>query len=81
MTKNVYNSFRSIDVRNQREKEQNKVLDLLTERLNWHGQTANSMFVKHKFLQILNYDAVCLLRLFRCFSKTWHSEPQKFGRI
>lgn len=68
MKKNIYYSCRSIDVRNQREKEQNKVLDLLTDRLNWHGQTANSMFMKHKFLQMLDHDRVCLLKLFRLYS-------------
>ncbi|XP_055296608.1 transcription termination factor, mitochondrial-like [Sitodiplosis mosellana] len=61
---------RSIEIRNQRGTEQNKTLELLTGRLNWHGQTANSMFMKNKFLQKLDYDTTSQLldELLRIFS-------------
>lgn len=49
---------RSIEIRNERGIEQNKTLELLAERLDWHGKTAISMYMKNKFLHSMNYNTV-----------------------
>lgn len=51
-------SSRSIEIRNGREIAQNKTLEHLAERLDWHGKTSISMFNKHKYLRTLDLETV-----------------------
>lgn len=53
---------RAIEIRKNLGTEQNKTMELLTQRLHWHGKTAISMFTKNKFLRQLN--SVTVSRLF-----------------
>lgn len=52
--------FRSIELRQLRGPEQNKMLEHLAEKLHWHGQKANSIYNKNRFLQNMDYNTVCV---------------------
>lgn len=52
---------RTIQIRNSRNREQNQVVELLSERLDLHGLTAQSIYDKNKFLHQVNVDTVRLI--------------------
>lgn len=47
-----------IELRNERGIEQSRTLELLAIKLNWHGKTSMSMYMRNKFLHTLSYDTV-----------------------
>lgn len=56
-----------MELRMLRSPEQNKTLEYLAEKLHWHGQKTNWIYNKNKFLQSIDYNAVC-------FSKHFHND-------
>ncbi|KAJ6636815.1 Transcription termination factor, mitochondrial [Pseudolycoriella hygida] len=45
---------RAVEIKNNLGVEQNQTMELLSERLHWHGKTAISMFKKNTFLRNMN---------------------------